>query len=77
MIKSSIEKISEGIGFDIAHSDDQVQANLINGLSRGLSNSMQKHDREMQLCYIVDKLTPDSCNIIKELAEFVKLKENK
>jgi hypothetical protein len=40
MIKSSIEKISESIGFDIGMSDDVTQANLINGFCRALSNSI-------------------------------------
>jgi hypothetical protein len=41
MIKTSIEKLANGIGFDIANSDSQVQADLINGLCERLSNSMQ------------------------------------
>lgn len=75
MIKTSIEKLSEEIGFDIGNSDDVSQSNLINGLSRGLTNSMGQDALNNQICYIVDKLTPNSCRIIKELYEFVILKE--
>lgn len=74
MIKSSIEKMANDIGFDIAMSDDVTQANLINGFCRGLSNSMVEHNLQTQLCYIVDKLDEKSMKIILDLAEFVNLK---
>lgn len=74
MIKSSIEKLSETIGFEIGTSDDVTQSNLINGFCKGLSNSIiQKNDLDMQLCYIVDKLDEKSCSIILALSEFIKL----
>ena len=57
MIKSSIEKLADTIGFEIGTSDDVTQAKLINGMCKGLSNSIpQKSDLDMQLCYITDKL---------------------
>ena len=74
MIKSSIEKLSEEIGFDIGLSDDITQSNLINGLSRGLTNSMSQLDFERQICAIVDKLTPKSELVITELYKFIELK---
>ena len=76
MIKSSIEKLAEEIGFDIGMSDDQTQAKLLNGFSRALCNSIGVDNIGSQLTYIVDKLDSKSHTIIKELAEFIKLKEN-
>lgn len=76
MTKSSIELIAENIGFDIANSDDQTQANLLNGLGNGLK-MMQTREFEMQLCYISKKLNSDSERLILELAEFIKLKNKK
>jgi hypothetical protein len=76
MIKTSIEKLSETIGFEIGMSDDVSQANLINGLCKALFNSMNDRQREVQLCYICDKLDHKSNKILIELVEFIKLKEN-
>lgn len=75
MIKSSIEKIAEDIGFDIANSDDITQSKLLNGLGRGFKTYRQEQF-DMQLAYIVDKLTPECENFIVTLAEFIKLKNN-
>ena len=74
MIKTSIEKLAEDIGMDIAHSDDQVQANLINGLCEGLANGMDKHKLDTQICYVVDKLSIKTCEVLAIISEFIKLK---
>jgi hypothetical protein len=75
MIKSSIEKLSDSIGFEIGTSDDITQANLLNGFCKGLSNSiLQKSDMEMQMCYIADKLNDTTENVLIGLVEFIKLK---
>ena len=72
MIKSSVEKMAESIGFDIGASDDVTQGNLLNGFCRGLSNSIADYNKlELQICYIVDKLDSKSCEVIKELAESI------
>ena len=76
MIKSSIEKMAHDIGYDIGISNDETQANLLNGFSKALRNSMQSHDLDTQLCYIVDKLDNNSCEVIKALNEFIILKES-
>ena len=75
MIKSSIEKIARDIGFDIGNSDDQVQSDLINGLASGLSKIQNSSDYSMQICYIIEKLTKESFEMIKALYGFVELKE--
>lgn len=74
MIKTSIELISETIGFDIAHSDDHVQANLLNGLGKGFKT--YSHSLGTQMVYISDKLNKDAEKFILELAEYIKLKNN-
>lgn len=76
MIKSSIEKIAEDIGFDIGHSDNETQAKLLNGLCKAL-NQIQfsrdnKSDLDMQLAYIEGELNQNSRQIIITLAEFCK-----
>jgi hypothetical protein len=72
MIKTSIEKLSASIGFDIGCSDDVVQGDLLNGLCSGLLRSItNKRDLDMQLCYISQKLTPESSELIKRLTEFI------
>lgn len=76
MIKSSIEKLAEGIGYDIGMSGDVEQSNLINGLCEALQNSMDKNALEMQLCYVSKLLSKKSEKTILALAEFIKLKQN-
>lgn len=75
MIKSSIEKMAHDIGYDIGMSNDETQADLLNGFSKALRNSIQGPDLDMQLCYIVDKLDNNSYEVIRALNEFVILKE--
>ena len=75
MIKTSIEKLAGDIGFDIAHSDDVVQGDLLNGLGRGFK-TYSSHELSTQLAYISDKLTKDAEKFILELAEMVKCKNN-
>ena len=78
MIESSIKKIADTIGFEIGTSDDVTQAKLINGLCKGLNNSiMQKSDLDMQLCYIADKLDEKTEKVLLGLVEFIKLKNEK
>ena len=75
MILSSIEKMANGIGYDIGMSNDEVQGNLLNGFFKALSNSIQGHDRDTQLCYLADRLDGRASKIIKALNEFIELKE--
>ncbi len=78
MIKSSIEKLADTIGFEIGTSDDVTQALLINGLCKGINNSIhQRSDLDMQLCYIADKLDEKSERVLIGLVEFIKLKNEK
>ena len=74
MIKTSIEKLAKEIGFDIGCSDDVIQADLLNGFCKGISNSMQESNRETQLCYVADKLDNKTAEVLEALVEFIKLK---
>lgn len=71
MIKSSIELIAENIGFDIANSDDHVQANLLNGLGKGFKN-YSEHNLDVQLCYISSKLSDDAKKLLIKLTEYLR-----
>ena len=73
MIKTSIEKMAFDIGYDIGCSDDCVQSDLLNGFCKAIQTSMEHANRETQLCYIADKLTPASHKVIEALNEFIKL----
>lgn len=72
MIKTSIEQLAEPIGFDIANSDDQVQANLFNGLGRGFK-TYNDSNYNMQLCYLTGKLNKDAQRVILDIAEYINL----
>lgn len=76
MIKTSIEKLAEEIGFDIGNSDDITQAKLLNGFCKGLANSMDKNHLQTQICYIADKLDLKTSKILTEIVQFLELKEN-
>jgi hypothetical protein len=72
MIKSSIEKLAEEIGFEIGTSDDITQSKLLNSFFKGLRNSIRiDSDLDMQICYIVNKLDENSKNMIKIFNEFI------
>ena len=64
MVKSSVEKMAESIGFDIGNSDDETQANLLNGFCNGMANSMQDNKLDVQICYVVDKLNKNSATVL-------------
>lgn len=75
MIKSSIEKLAFEIGYDIGMSNNDTQAKLLNGFCTALHNSMSEHNRQTQLCYVVDDLDTTAMEIVKEIYEFINLKE--
>ena len=75
MIKSSVERLSDVIGFEIGTSDDVTQIKLINGFCEGLANSCtSKQDLDTQLCYIAKGLNNKSEAVLSALVEFVKIK---
>ena len=74
MIKSSVEQLAESIGFDIGNSDDEVQANLLNGLCKGWENSMSQPNMEKQLCYVTSRLSPQAIRVLQTLQVLLNLK---
>lgn len=77
MIRTAINDLAESIGFDIGMGDDRAQSDLLNGFARALSGSMNDNDRDRQICYFVDKLTPQAREVMREIAEYCNLKDGK
>ena len=71
MIKTSIEKLAKDIGFDIGHSDDNVQADLLNGFFDAFCQ-MNYLNKNTQICYMSMKLSDKAKKTILEIAEFCK-----
>ena len=71
-VVSSVEKMAEDIGFDIANSDNITQAKLFNGFSKGWRLLMNNNEIDMQICYMVNELEPEAKNILVKIAEFCK-----
>lgn len=70
MVKSSIEKMSYDIGFDIGNSDDVTQSNLLNGLSMGIVKGCGDK-LDTQLCYIHEHLSKEAKIVIRDLSYFI------
>ena len=77
MIKSSIEKLADGIGFDIGMSDNETQAKLLNGFGRAMATSLNRRDYEMQVWYMFDNLDAKAIKLIKSIYGFIELSEAK
>ena len=76
MVKSSVEKLADMIGFEIGASDDITQGDLLNGFCRGLSNSILKDsDLDMQFCCIAERLNGKAISVLRRLNEFIEEKE--
>jgi len=74
-VKSSIENLAHPIGFEIGASDDICQSNLLNGFCHGLAESIvEKHNLDLQVCYIVNKLDKKTSDVLLKIAEFITLK---
>lgn len=75
MIRTSIEKMADPIGFDIGMSDNITQAALLNGFCRGLGASCSGLGAlDTQACYIVDSLDDYTVTVLKRIIEFAKPK---
>lgn len=62
---------------NLAHSDDHKQANLFNKFAYELKVCCKDSDLSgMQPCHISDKLDSNGVDLIKSLAEFIKLRED-
>jgi hypothetical protein len=61
----------------MAHSDDNNQADFFNKFAYELKVGCRDQDLSgLQPCYISDKLDENGVDLIKSLAEFVKLRED-
>ena len=65
---TAVQRMADAIGFDIAQANSKVQADLFNGLARGLSRIAQPQMVETQNAYIVDDLTAEARTYIVSLA---------
>lgn len=69
---TALERMSDAVGFDYGMHNSKVQADLLNGFTRGLM-SMPFSDAggaDSQMCYIVDDLTPEARKTLVRLAQF-------
>lgn len=66
---TAVEQMAEPIGFDIAQSNNEVQAAFFNGFGRGMYYPNLDH-MDMQICYLVNGLTREAKATIRKLAEF-------
>jgi len=70
MIKTSIEKMAKLIGFDIGCSNNEVQADLLNGFFDAMKKTIPKeYDRSLQICYIFEHLSETSKKMIKQFSK--------
>ena len=75
MTKFTLEDLAESIGYDIGCSNDVTQSILLNAFFKGLHNSiLEQHNRELQLCYVTEKLSKTSEEGIRILYELIKIK---
>ena len=77
MIRTSIEKLSKEIGYDIGSSDDIVQSDMLTGFCHALHDSIRQDNRDMQLCYIAKRLDKKTHEILKGIVEFIEIKDSK
>lgn len=73
MITISIERLAETVGFDIALSTDQAQADLLNGLACGF-NRMSSIDRDIQMTSLFNLLDEDAIKFVKDLHQFTEVR---
>lgn len=69
-IMTASEKMAYDIGFDIGHSNDEVQSKLLNGLFKPFRE--HTFHKSTQMSYIADKLDENAKEMIIELAEYAK-----
>ena len=63
-------------GKALAHSGDDAQAELLNSFALELKVACKNdRNRETQLCYLSDRLDKNGTALIKDIAEFIKLRE--
>ena len=74
-MRIEISHLANVLGKELAHSDDEVQSNLLNAFAYELNVSCGRFNKaETQLCYLSDKLDRAGMDMILALADFIKLR---
>jgi hypothetical protein len=65
--------MAHAIGEEIGHSDDEAQAELLNGFLETLHRSMPLRPDQVdtQICFVVGKLSPLSKKVLLRFADFI------
>jgi hypothetical protein len=72
-MKITFKATDVGLGF--ADASDEEQAAILNEMGRAFIMVMRnERNREMQLCYLADKLDKNGEWLVNELSEFIKHK---
>ena len=69
-IKTAAEQLAGPIGKEIGASDDHTQAALLNGFCEMLHMSTTRNAVQMQICWIADKLSPTTIEVLRDLVGF-------
>jgi len=73
-MKIDISNMMAAVAKELAHSDDNTQAEFINQFAKELQ-IICRDKTENQLCYLSDKLDRDGSYLIEELHDFVALRK--
>jgi len=73
---TAVQRFADALGFDVGQTNSKVQAELLNGLARGLSRGQQRIDVERQNCYIVEDLTRQAKDYLTELVGMIETVDN-
>jgi len=66
---------AKNIGLAFADTNDEEQAAFLNEFGRAMQMVIRnERNREMQLCYLADKLDKNGEWLVNEIAEFIKHK---
>lgn len=71
-IFTALERMADAVGFDYGNHNSKVQADLLNGFTRGLTAVPYSDNGgpDTQMCYIAEDMTPDARKAIIRLAQF-------
>jgi len=67
---TALSRFADALGFDMGNTNSKSQAELFNGFARGITRGC-KGQPEMQNCYIVEDLTTEAKDWLKNLAGFL------
>lgn len=71
---NSNQKYARDIGFDYGHSDNNVQAELLNGFAKGVRTACIRDSTiETQFAYVVQGLDVDARKVLMSLAGMIEV----